>query len=275
MGTAISCKEKAEDNLEKNKELDLNGEADSHINQKNNLNLHTSNQDLTERGNDSHAEIIVIGGGSAGFSCAMEAIELGFSVVVVNYVEPTPFGSKWGLGGTCLNVGCMPKYMFHQASEQIRRTALRGVFGVSEGKKGNYDWEKVSNATNNYIQSVGFQLNNLSREKEIKVYNYIGRFINERKIGLYKKWTSLKPSLTLSGDNFVLATGERPLTTIEGVEGLEFAVTTDDLFKLKKKPKTALVLGGGYIAAEVISILSGFGVKAKLYHRSELVKCKK
>ena len=61
---------------------------------------------------------------------------------------------------------------------------------------------------------------------------------------------------------------------IKGYEGLEKAITTDDFFNLKQAPKRALVLGGGYIALEVGSLLAGFGVKTDLYHRSEFVKCK-
>lgn len=61
-------------------------------------------------------DLVVIGGGSGGLACAKEAVNLGAKVAVLDYVVPSPQGSKWGLGGTCVNVGCIPKKLMHQAS---------------------------------------------------------------------------------------------------------------------------------------------------------------
>jgi thioredoxin reductase (NADPH) len=59
-------------------------------------------------------DLIVIGGGSGGISCAQEAKKLGLSVALFDYVQPSPgTGYSWGLGGTCVNVGCIPKKLFH------------------------------------------------------------------------------------------------------------------------------------------------------------------
>lgn len=61
-------------------------------------------------------DLAVIGGGSGGLACAKEAINQGAKVAVLDYVQPSPQGSKWGLGGTCVNVGCIPKKLMHQAA---------------------------------------------------------------------------------------------------------------------------------------------------------------
>lgn len=58
----------------------------------------------------------MIGGGSGGLACAKEAASYGKKVVVFDYVVPTPLGTTWGLGGTCVNVGCIPKKLMHQAA---------------------------------------------------------------------------------------------------------------------------------------------------------------
>ena len=68
-----------------------------------------SNQSFQKNGFD----LVVIGGGTAGLSCAFEAKKLGLNVAIVNYVSPTQFGTTWGIGGTCLNVGCIPKFFYH------------------------------------------------------------------------------------------------------------------------------------------------------------------
>jgi pyruvate/2-oxoglutarate dehydrogenase complex dihydrolipoamide dehydrogenase (E3) component len=66
-----------------------------------------------ERTSPYEYDLIVIGGGSGGLSCAKNAADLGAKVAVLDYVVPTPSGTTWGLGGTCVNVGCIPKKMMH------------------------------------------------------------------------------------------------------------------------------------------------------------------
>ena len=64
----------------------------------------------------SEYDLVVIGGGSGGLACAKEAAESGVKVAVLDYVTPTPRGTVWGLGGTCVNVGCIPKKLMHHAA---------------------------------------------------------------------------------------------------------------------------------------------------------------
>ena len=61
-------------------------------------------------------DIFVIGGGSGGLSCAIRASNAGKRVAIADFVPPTPKGTKWGLGGTCVNVGCIPKKMMHYSA---------------------------------------------------------------------------------------------------------------------------------------------------------------
>ena len=65
---------------------------------------------------DAEYDLIVIGGGTGGISCATEAKALGLKVAIFDYVSPSPAGNTWGLGGTCVNVGCIPKKLMHIAA---------------------------------------------------------------------------------------------------------------------------------------------------------------
>lgn len=65
--------------------------------------------------NPNHFNLVVIGGGSGGLACAKEAARLHQKVCCLDFVDPSPVGTTWGLGGTCVNVGCIPKKLMHQA----------------------------------------------------------------------------------------------------------------------------------------------------------------
>lgn len=67
-----------------------------------------------EREHKYDYDLVVIGGGSGGLACAKEAARLGQRVACLDFVKPSGMGSKWGLGGTCVNVGCIPKKLMHQ-----------------------------------------------------------------------------------------------------------------------------------------------------------------
>ncbi|XP_028158943.1 thioredoxin reductase 2, mitochondrial-like isoform X2 [Ostrinia furnacalis] len=72
--------------------------------------------DCIDRDGNFDYDLAVIGGGSGGLACAKEAVNQGAKVAVLDYVTPSPQGTKWGLGGTCVNVGCIPKKLMHQAA---------------------------------------------------------------------------------------------------------------------------------------------------------------
>lgn len=79
-------------------------------------------------------DLVVIGGGSGGLACAKEAASSGKRVVVFDYVTPSPIGTTWGIGGTCVNVGCIPKKLMHQAAllgEAVQVNILETKFILS------------------------------------------------------------------------------------------------------------------------------------------------
>jgi len=71
--------------------------------------------EATQKAHEFEWDLFVIGGGSGGLSAAKHATSLGKKVAVADFVQPTPTGTKWGIGGTCVNVGCIPKKMMHYA----------------------------------------------------------------------------------------------------------------------------------------------------------------
>ena len=102
-----------------------------------------------------HYDLVVIGGGSGGLACSKAAATLGKKVAVCDFVKPSPAGSTWGLGGTCVNVGCIPKKLMHQAAllgEAIEDAAAYGWdVATAEGARPKHSWERLVGAVQRHV----------------------------------------------------------------------------------------------------------------------------
>ena len=85
-------------------------------------------------------DLVVIGGGSGGLAASKEAASLGKKVAVLDFVKPSPAGTTWGLGGTCVNVGCIPKKLMHQAGLLGEAIHDAKKYGWQVEEKPKHDW---------------------------------------------------------------------------------------------------------------------------------------
>ncbi|XKL63005.1 hypothetical protein PGB90_005369 [Kerria lacca] len=216
-------------------------------------------------------DLIVIGGGSGGLACAKEAASYGKRVIVFDYVEPSPRGSKWGIGGTCVNVGCIPKKLMHQAAllgEAIRHAKAFG-WELVEPNTSDLDevkcnWSKLIAAIQNHIKSVNWTTKVSLRTNNVKYENAQARFENEHTIiGRTKEGSEFK----IRGDNIVIAVGLRPIYP-DFPGALEFCITSDDIFSLKEAPGKTVIIGAGYIGLECGGFLNKLGFDVSIMIRS-------
>uniref|UniRef100_A0A8C5YVN5 thioredoxin-disulfide reductase (NADPH) n=1 Tax=Marmota marmota marmota TaxID=9994 RepID=A0A8C5YVN5_MARMA len=210
-------------------------------------------------------DLLVIGGGSGGLACAKEAAQLGRKVAVVDYVEPSPQGTKWGLGGTCVNVGCIPKKLMHQAALLGGMIQDAHHYGWEVAQPIRHDWRKMAEAVQNHVKSLNWGHRVQLQDRKVKYFNIKASFINKHTVcGIAK---SGKETL-LSADHIVIATGGRPRypTHIEGA--LEYGITSDDIFWLKESPGKTLVVGASYVALECAGFLTGIGLDTTVMMRS-------
>ncbi|EOA97359.1 Thioredoxin reductase 3, partial [Anas platyrhynchos] len=213
-------------------------------------------------------DLIIIGGGSGGLACSKEAATLGKKVMVLDYVVPTPLGTSWGLGGTCVNVGCIPKKLMHQAALLGQALKDSRKYGWQYEEQVKHNWEIMVEAIQNYIGSLNWGYRLSLREKSVTYLNSYGEFVEPHKI----KATNRKGQVTYhTAETFVLATGERPRYL--GIPGdKEYCITSDDLFSLPYCPGKTLIVGASYVALECAGFLAGLGLDVTVMVRSILLR---
>ncbi|XP_056233167.1 thioredoxin reductase 2, tandem duplicate 2 [Seriola aureovittata] len=210
-------------------------------------------------------DLVVIGGGSGGLSCSKEAAQLGQKVAVLDYVEPSVKGTKWGLGGTCVNVGCIPKKLMHQAA--LLGTAVKDAkkYGWQISGPVSHDWATMAEAIQNHVRSLNWGHRVQLQDKKVKYLNIKGSLLDEHTV---KGLTKAGKETILTAKNIVIATGGRPKypTNIPGA--MEHGITSDDIFWLKKSPGKTLVVGASYVALECAGFLTGIGLDTTVMVRS-------
>ncbi|GFS52899.1 thioredoxin reductase 1, cytoplasmic [Trichonephila inaurata madagascariensis] len=213
-------------------------------------------------------DLIVIGGGSGGLAASKEAAKLGKKVAVLDFVTPTPVGTTWGLGGTCVNVGCIPKKLMHQAAILGQAIKDSANFGWNVGEKVDHNWAVMRENVQNHIGSLNWNYKVQLRTEQVKYVNAYAEFVEAHKIKAVDK--KGKESL-MSARHFIIATGERPrYPDIEGAK--EYGITSDDLFSLEHSPGKTLVVGASYVALECAGFLAGIGLDVTVMVRSILLR---
>jgi thioredoxin reductase (NADPH) len=211
-------------------------------------------------------DLVVIGGGSGGLACAQAASKLGARVACLDFVKPTIHGTTWGLGGTCVNVGCIPKKLMHNAAI-IRELMHDGAdFGWNVPQVA-HNWQTLVTRVQEHIQSLNFGYRVQLREASVNYMNKLGRFVDAHHIECTDKKGKTN---VISAARFVIAVGGRP--TPLACPGAELAITSDDLFSLEKPPGKTCVVGAGYVALECAGFLKAFGFDVTVSVRSILLR---
>lgn len=123
-----------------------------------------------------------LGAGSGGLACAKEANKLGKKVAVADFVKPSPQGTKWGIGGTCLNVGCIPKKLMHYAAIQGEARHHLGACGWTVDSKLEHNWSAMLGSTAKHIRGSNYEIKVDLIEKGIKNFNCIASLAGPNKI---------------------------------------------------------------------------------------------
>ncbi|XP_006803306.1 glutathione reductase, mitochondrial isoform X2 [Neolamprologus brichardi] len=197
-------------------------------------------------------DFLVVGGGSGGLAGARRAAELGAATAVIESHK---------LGGTCVNVGCVPKKVMWNAAVHAEYLHDHGDYGFETGDV-RFSWETLKAKRDAYVSHLNrIYRNNLDKAKIQTIQGY-ARFTNDR-----------EPTVEVNGRKYtaphiLIATGGQPSVLSDAeVPGASLGITSDGFFELETLPKRSLVVGAGYIAVEMAGILSTLGSKTSLIIR--------
>jgi glutathione reductase (NADPH) len=196
-------------------------------------------------------DLAVIGGGSGGLACARRAAAYGARALVVE---------SGRLGGTCVNVGCVPKKVMWNAAHVADSLRDAPEYGFQVNVSG-LDWPVLKAKRDAYIERLnGIYQRNLLNDKVELVRGY-ARFTGPHELKVDGR--------TFTARHIVVATGGRPM--LPAVPGAELGITSDGFFQLKEQPRRVVVVGSGYISVELGGVFAALGSKVTLVIRGEAV----
>lgn len=197
-------------------------------------------------------DLIVIGAGSGGVRAARMAATKGGRVAVIE--------SRY-LGGTCVNVGCVPKKLFVYASEFSQNFKDSAGYGYTVDKKPTFDWTTLRDNKTKEIKRLNGVYDGLLNRAGVDIIHGHGRFIDDHTVAVDDR--------EVRAANILIATGSWPV--MPEIDGAEHIISSNEVFYLDTFPEDVIVIGGGYIAVEFAGIFNGLGAKTHLLHRGEPV----
>ena len=200
--------------------------------------------------------LVIIGGGSAAFAATTEAIALGARVTMINDGLP--------IGGTCVNVGCVPSKNLIRAAETLHRAKNNRFAGIeTQGRL--VDLHKLIEQKKQLVGKLRIEkyVNVVKDLPGFKLIEGRAKFVSEKAVEVNGQ--------IVSGDTFLIATGARPaVPDIAGLAEVDY-LTNETAFELTRLPESLIVLGGRYIALELAQMFSRLGSKVTVLQRSDRI----
>lgn len=197
-------------------------------------------------------DLIVIGGGSGGVRAARVAAGFGAKVAIIE-------SRFWG--GTCVNVGCVPKKMYHYAGCLPQAFELAEAYGW-DLNVGKLDWSQFFRQKETEINRLRGIYAKLLDNSKVTLFEGHAQFVDAHTVAVNEQH--------LTADKILIATGGKP--NLPAIEGVEHCLSSDELFAMDYQPTSLLVVGGGYIACEIASTFHHLGTHIHWMSRSKALK---
>ena len=204
-------------------------------------------------------DLVVIGGGSGGLAASKEAARLGAKVAVLDYVKPTPVGTTWGIGGTCVNVGCIPKKLYHTAANYGHYVHEAMSYGWTKTKDCHchHDWKALRTNIQHHIHELNGGYIRGLRSAKVEYINARGSFVDRHTIKCHRP--SQNPGqdgqvTDITARRIIIAVGGRPqYPTIPGAR--EYCITSDDIFSLEVRSSDLCLVAKTFSICQVVMFL--------------------
>lgn len=197
----------------------------------------------------THFDLLVIGGGSGGLAHAQRAAEYGRNVAVVE---------SGRLGGTCVNVGCVPKKLMWYTAHHVHQAHHAGDFGFDIAVNG-HDWSGLKKKREAYIQRLnGIYAGNLDRRGVTLIEGY-AKFVDPHTVAVGDR--------QYTADRICIATGGFPI--VPRIHGAEHGITSDGFFELEDRPRRVALVGSGYVAVELAGVFNALGSETTVMVRKD------
>ncbi|MGA3157490.1 MAG: glutathione-disulfide reductase [Steroidobacteraceae bacterium] len=194
-------------------------------------------------------DLAVIGGGSGGLACAQRAAQYGARAVVIE---------SGRLGGTCVNVGCVPKKIMWNAAQLAHGIEDAAGYGFDVSVNG-HDWSALRSRREAYLRRLNEIYEKNLDKRGVTLLRGQGRFAGANRLSVAGQ--------EFSAQHIVIATGGHPQRP--DLPGAELGLVSDGFFALDQRPDSVAIVGAGYIAAELAGIFAALGTRTTLIMRGE------
>ena len=194
-------------------------------------------------------DLIVLGGGSGGVAHARRAAEYGAKVAVIEHGR---------LGGTCVNVGCVPKKVMWYTASHAHHFEHAADYGFDVAVNG-HDWNAVKTRRDDYVARLNSIYENLLDGSGVDYISGSASFVDAHTVAVGDDH--------YGGDRIVIATGGRPI--LPDIPGVNLGITSDDFFALEERPRRVLIAGSGYISVELAGVFNGLGSETQVVVRKD------
>lgn len=197
-------------------------------------------------------DVVVIGSGPGGYVAAIRAAQLGKTVAIIEKYAT--------LGGTCLNVGCIPSKALLDSSEHYHNAKERfAEHGIETGAL-KVNMAQMIRRKNDVVEQTCKGIDFLMKKNKITVYHGIGSFLTAKKIAIKGD----KEQIEIEATDVIIATGSKPITPAIFGYDKKHIITSTEALRIEKVPKRMVVVGGGVIGLELGSVFSRLGTQVEV-----------
>ena len=198
-------------------------------------------------------DVLVIGSGPGGYVSAIRCAQLGMKTAIVEKYNT--------MGGTCLNVGCIPSKALLDSSHHFEEATKNfSNHGINIKGEISLDFNKMISRKNDVVSQTTKGIEFLMNKNNIKVYNGFGSFVDKNKV----KVVSNDSEIILDSKNIIIATGSKPASLPFVTIDKERIISSTEALKLKEIPKHLIIIGGGVIGLELGQVYKRLGAEVSI-----------